>query len=95
MTLLAMWRFEALVHTVAFTLAEMNAGTHGKSLVDVEADALIDTMADNLAEAKFETLGDTLGEAKSGALVDTLAETYQRRRPRHLATHCEFCSPRH
>ena len=43
-----MWRFEALIHTVAFTLAEMNAGTHGKSLVDVEADALIDTMADNL-----------------------------------------------
>ena len=43
-----------------------------------------------VAEAKFETLGDTLGEAKSGALVDTLAETYQRRRPRHLATHCEF-----
>ena len=85
-----MRRLEALVHTVAITLSEMSAGKHGKSLVDVEADALIDTTADKLAEAKFETLGDTLGEAKSGALVDTLAETYQRRRPRHLATHCEF-----
>lgn len=85
-----MWRFEALVHIVAFTLAEMNAGRHGKSLVDVEADALIDTMGDKLVEAKFETLGDTLGEAKPWALVDTLAETYQRRRSRNLATHSEF-----
>lgn len=44
---------EALANTLAFTVAKREAGTyHRKSLVDVEAEALIFTMGDTLEEAK-------------------------------------------
>lgn len=44
---------KALVDTLAFTIAEKEAGTYRcKSLVDVQAEALILTMGDTLEKAK-------------------------------------------
>ena len=67
---------EALVDTLADTLAEVEAETLGVTLGDVEAEALVDTLADTPAEVESETLGDALGDAEAEALVDTLVVVY-------------------
>ena len=59
----------------ADTLAEMEAGTLGDTLVDVEVEALVDALAERLAEVEAEILGDTLADVEVEALVDTLPDT--------------------
>ena len=53
---------EALVDTLAETLADSDSDTLGDTLGDVEAEAMVNTLADKLAEVKGETLADTLGD---------------------------------
>ena len=66
---------EALVDTLADTLAEVEAEALGDTLGDFEAEAPVDILADTLAELEAETLGVTLGDVEAEALVDTLADT--------------------
>ena len=66
---------EALVDTLADTLAEVEAEALGDTLGDFEAEAPVDILADTLAELEGETLGVTLGDVEAEALVDTLVDT--------------------
>ena len=52
---------EALVGTLADTLAEVE----GETLGDVEAEALVDALTERLAEVLAETLGDKLGDVEA------------------------------
>ena len=56
-------------------------------LVDVAADALVDTLADKVAEEKDLTLGDRLGNVKTSQWSKFWLTSKQSLSPRNLATY--------
>ena len=60
----------------------------GKTLGDVEAEALIDPLSDTLSEVVAKTIGNTMADVKAEALLDVVAETrYQRSKLKHFTRH--------
>ena len=72
---------KAMVDTLAVTLTEMEMQTLGKTLVKVEAKALVDT--------PFKTRQETLTQVNSEAHFKRLARRLSRWRIRKLPTHCQ------
>ena len=55
--------------TLLETIGDVEAGTRGDTLRDVEVEAVLKTLAKNLAKRKVKTINDTLGHTS----IDTLA----------------------
>lgn len=52
------------LETLADRLAKVKVETHGETLAEVNADALVITVADSITELKVVTLGNTLGKVQ-------------------------------
>lgn len=66
---------EALIYTLADTVIEAEADTHGDKLCNVEDDALIDTLPDMIPGVATETFGKKLCDVEAEALVHTVTYT--------------------
>ena len=60
---------EALVKTLAYTLAEVEAEKLGETLVDEKSVAMIDALDDRLADVQTKSLRETLRDVRVVALV--------------------------
>ena len=60
---------KTLFDTVAFRLAEVEAGKLFNILSNVEGEILVDTLADRVADLEVETLGNTPGDVQTKGVV--------------------------
>ena len=85
----------ALVDTLAGTVEEVDTKTVGKTLSDVEIEAMGQNLADTQAVVGRQQTCNTLGDVKTEAPLDTLANTLANVDARKLGDHFAMWNPRH